>query len=200
MSVDVVLLRSGGANITSVQAAFTRLGVATELTHDPERIRRATHVVLPGVGAAGAAMDTLDANGLRALIPTLTQPLLGVCVGMQILYASSEEGDTPCLGVLPGRIRRFVDRDDARVPHMGWNRLRIDVPSPLLEGIGNGAYAYFVHSYRADVDVSTLASCDHGEPFAAVVGNGRVFGAQLHPERSADVGARLLSNFIHLIP
>jgi len=200
VSVDVVLLHSGGANITSVQAAFTRLGVPTELTRDPERIRRATHVVLPGVGAARAAMDTLQSNGLRELIPTLTQPLLGVCVGMQILYASSEEGDTPCLGLLPGRIRRFVDRDDARVPHMGWNRLRIHARSPLLDGIEDGAYAYFVHSYRADVDATTLASCDHGEPFAAVVGNGRVFGAQLHPERSADVGARLLRNFVDLRP
>ena len=194
--IDVVLLESGGANITSVRAAFSRLGVAATMTADPERIRRATHVVLPGVGAARAAMDTLRGNGLLELIPTLTQPLLGVCVGMQLLFEHSEEGDTPCLGMLPGQIRRFAIADTLRVPHMGWNQLLRIRPSALTEGIAEEAFAYFVHSYRADVDANTLAECDYGQPFAAVVGNGRVFGAQLHPERSADVGARLLRNFI----
>ncbi|MBK8285152.1 MAG: imidazole glycerol phosphate synthase subunit HisH [Ahniella sp.] len=198
--IDVVLLESGGANITSVRAAFSRLGIDATMTADPERIRRATHVVLPGVGAARAAMDTLRGNGLLALIPTLTQPLLGVCVGMQLLFEHSEEGDTPCLGLLPGRIRRFDVADQLRVPHMGWNQLVRIRPSALTEGITNDSFAYFVHSYRADVDVNTLAECDYGQPFAAVVGNGRVFGAQLHPERSADVGARLLRNFIGIGP
>lgn len=200
MSIDVVLLESGGANITSVRAAFRRLGVEAEMTADPERIRRATHVVLPGVGAARAAMDTLRGNGLLDLIPTLTQPMLGVCVGMQLLYESSEEGDTPCLGLLPGRVRRFAEAPGLRIPHMGWNRLVRLADSPLLDGIADGAYAYFVHSYHAPLDGHVLASADHGGPFAAVVGRGRVFGAQLHPERSADVGARLLANFLGVRP
>lgn len=198
MSVDVVLLESGGSNIQSVKAAFARLGVVADMTADPARIRRATHVVLPGVGAAAAAMATLRGNGLFELIPTLTQPLLGVCVGMQLLFEHSEEGDTPCLGLLPGVVRRFNGGNGLRIPHMGWNQLNISAPHPLLAGIESGSYAYFVHSYQAAPGPSTLASCNYGGPFAAIVGAGNVFGAQLHPERSALVGARLLQNFLSI--
>lgn len=198
MSVDVVLLESGGSNIQSVKAAFARLGVEATMTANPERIRRASHVVLPGVGAAAAAMATLRGNGLLALIPTLTQPLLGVCVGMQLLFEHSEEGDTPCLGLLPGQVRRFRERPGLRIPHMGWNQLQVTAPHPLLAGIESGGYAYFVHSYQVALGPSTLASCDYGTAFSAVVGQGRIFGAQLHPERSAAVGARLLQNFLSI--
>lgn len=197
MSANVVLLDSGGANLCSVQAAFERLGIAAPVSADPEAIRAATHIVLPGVGAAKATMARLRENGLDALIPGLTQPLLGICVGMQVLHERSEEGATDCLGLLPGAIRRLPGGEGARIPHMGWNRLRCAVMHPLLEGL-DGAWMYFVHGYAAEVTQQTLADCEHGSAFAAVVGGGRILGVQFHPERSGAAGARLLQNFLAL--
>jgi len=191
----VVLLDSGGANLGSVQAAFARLGVAAPVSSDEKTIRAATHVVLPGVGAAAAAMRTLRGNGLDLLVPTLTQPLLGICVGMQLLYESSEEGDTPCLGLLPGRVRRLPASDGVRIPHMGWNRLQATGAHPLVAGLAE-AWVYFVHSFGAAPAANALATCRHGEPFSAVVAEGRIMGAQFHPERSSSAGARLLRNFL----
>ena len=192
----VVLLESGGANLGSVQAAFARLGVDAPVTADAARINAATHVVLPGVGAAASAMATLRANGLDRLLPRLTQPLIGICIGMQLLYEYSEEGDTECLGLLPGRVSRLPASPGVRVPHMGWNRLESDGSShPLVEGLG-GAWVYFVHGYAAAADARALATCTHGAPFAAVVADRNVCGAQFHPERSSVAGARLLRNFL----
>lgn len=195
---DVVMLDSGGTNLASVQFAFERLGVTATLTRDPDRARRATHVVLPGVGAAGPGMARLRESGLDRLIPTLTQPVLGVCLGMQLLFESSAEGDTACLGILRGRLARFDEARCGRVPHMGWNRLDAVRESPLLAGIGRDAFAYFVHSYAAPVTEATVATCDYGGPFAAIVSERNFHGAQCHPERSAEVGARLLANFLEL--
>ncbi|MBI2396506.1 MAG: imidazole glycerol phosphate synthase subunit HisH [Xanthomonadales bacterium] len=195
---DVVMLDSGGSNLASVQFAFERLGVAAALSRDPERIRRASHVVLPGVGAAGPGMARLRAAGLDRLIPTLTQPVLGVCLGMQLLFQSSAEGDTACLGILAGRLERFDTARCGRVPHMGWNRIDGVRDSPLLAGLGADAFAYFVHSYAAPVTAATVATCDYGGAFAAVVSERNFHGAQFHPERSALVGARLLANFLEL--
>jgi glutamine amidotransferase len=197
VSANVVLLDSGGANLCSVQAAFERLGIAAPVSADPEAIRAATHIVLPGVGAAKATVARLRENGLDALIPGLTQPLLGICVGMQVLHERSEEGATDCLGLLPGAIRRLPGGEGARIPHMGWNRLRCAVMHPLLEGL-DGAWMYFVHGYAAEVTQQTLADCEHGSAFAAVVGSGRILGVQFHPERSGAAGARLLQNFLAL--
>ncbi len=195
---DVVMLDSGGSNLASVQFAFERLGVVAELSRDPERIRRASHVVLPGVGAARPGMARLREAGLDRLIPTLTQPVLGVCLGMQLLFDSSAEGDTVCLGILAGRLERFDAARCGRVPHMGWNRIDAVRDAPLLAGLGADAFAYFVHSYAAPVTSATLATCDYGGPFAAVVSERNFHGAQFHPERSAAVGARLLANFLEL--
>lgn len=195
---DVVMLDSGGTNLASVQFAFERLGVQAELSRDPERIRSASHVVLPGVGAAGPGMQRLRDSGLDQLIPTLTQPVLGVCLGMQLLFEASEEGDTPCLGILCGRLVRFAESRCGRVPHMGWNRVDVVRDSPLLAGLDRDAFAYFVHSYAAPLSAATVASCDYGGPFAAVVSERNFHGAQFHPERSAAVGARLLANFLEL--
>jgi glutamine amidotransferase len=196
----VVLLDSGGANLGSVQAAFARLGVDAPVTADPARIADATHLVLPGVGAAGAAMARLRGNGLDALLPRTTQPLLGICVGMQLLFEGSEEGDTACLGLLPGTVRKLAAGEGVRVPHMGWNRLQIRSTHPLLEGL-DGEHVYFVHSYAAMPDpATTVAETTHGAPFAAVAARGRVAGAQFHPERSAAAGARLLANFLAWTP
>ena len=194
---DVVLVDSGGANIGSVRAALARLGVDAPLTTDANRIRRATHVILPGVGAAANAMARLRDTGLDRVVPALAQPVLGVCVGMQVLYERSEEGDVAGLGVFPGVVRR-LDAARGRVPHMGWNRLEQRRRSPLLDGWADGAYAYFVHGYAADADAQALATCDYGGPLAAVVQRGNFYGAQFHPERSAAAGARLLERFLAL--
>lgn len=198
MSRDVVMLDSGGTNLGSVQYAFERLGVRAELSRDVERIRRASHVVLPGVGAAAPGMQRLREAGLDRFIPTLTQPVLGVCLGMQLLFDASAEGDTTCLGILRGKLSRFDEARCGRVPHMGWNRVDMVKPSPLLAGLERDAFAYFVHSYAAPVTAATVASCDYGGAFAAVVSERNFHGAQFHPERSAVVGARLLANFLEL--
>ena len=195
---DVLMLDSGGTNLASVQFAFARLGVRAELSRDVERIRRASHVVLPGVGAAAPGMQRLRGSGLDQLIPTLTQPVLGVCLGMQLLFESSAEGDTDCLGILSGRLARFDETRCGRVPHMGWNRIDAIKSSPLLAGIDGDAHAYFVHSYAAPVTTATVANCDYGGAFAAVVSERNFHGAQFHPERSGVVGARLLANFLEL--
>jgi glutamine amidotransferase len=193
---DVVLVDGGGTNIGSVRFALQRLGVDADLSASPQRIRRATHVILPGVGAAPPGMARLRAAGLVDLLRELRQPLLGVCLGMQLLFENSEEGATQCLGLLPGTVRQMPRGAGRRVPHMGWNDLRIERPDPLLAGLDANAYAYFVHSYAAPCTEATIASCDYGAPFSAVVRRGNVCGMQFHPERSAAVGARLLGNFL----
>jgi glutamine amidotransferase len=197
-SVDVVLIDSGGANIGSVLYALERIGVSASLSADRARIASASHVILPGVGAAKAAMQRLRELDLIDTIRNLEQPLLGICLGMQLLYESSAEGDVECLGLLPGRVRKLVPAPGIRVPHMGWNTLDIRRESTLLDGIGSGAYAYFVHGYAAPVDAATVADCTHGDAFAAVVQDRNIHGAQFHPERSAAVGQRLLANFLGL--
>ncbi len=197
-NLDVVLVDAGGSNIGSVQAALQRLGVAAEMSADSERIRRATHVILPGVGAAKPGMQRLRNSGLDALIPKLTQPVLGVCLGMQLLFESSEESETRCLGVVPGRVSRFVEAESGRVPHMGWNSLQRLAESPLMAGIANGDCGYFVHSYAVPLGLATVATCTYGHTFSAVVAWRNFYGAQFHPERSAAVGARLLSNFLEI--
>jgi len=194
--VNVVLVDSGGANIGSVRYALERLGVQATMSADAQVIRAADRVILPGVGAAGPAMARLNELALVDVLRSLTQPLLGICLGMQLLFEDSEEGGVACLGLVPGRVRRMPESPGVRVPHMGWNRLHPTRPSSLLEGIADGAQAYFVHSYAAPVTDDCLARCGHGEDFAAVVQRGNVAGAQFHPERSAATGARLLENFL----
>ena len=192
----VVIVDAGGANFHSVQSAFARLGAPACVSGDRGRIAEATHLVLPGVGAAGAAMAKLRASRLDDAIVASTQPLLGICLGMQVLFEGSEEGGTTCLGLLPGKVRRLRASPGRRVPHMGWNRLRAGGDDALAAGL-DGEYAYFVHGYSADCGAATkLDECEHGERFAAHVARGRLCGAQFHPERSGRVGARLLRNFL----
>lgn len=196
--VRLAIIDSGGANIASLQFAVERLGLPSDLTTDPATVRDATHVILPGVGAAADCMRRLQNADLVATIRSLQQPMLGICVGMQLLFESSEEGDVPCLGLLPGRVRKFAERRDLPVPHMGWNQLEFDSASPLLNDIDAGDYVYFVHSYAAPVSELTLAQTRYGEPFSAIVRRGNVYGAQFHPERSARIGSLLLRNFLKL--
>ena len=193
---QVVIVANGGANIASLQFALQRLGVESVVTADEERIRAASHVILPGVGAAADAMSRLRQSRLDSLIPDLQQPVLGICLGMQLLYDASEEGETSCLGIIPGRASRFPPAPARPVPHMGWNTLDIRRPCALLEGLADGDYVYFVHSYALDISAATVAGAGYGVPFSACVQWRNFYGAQFHPERSAAVGARLLQNFL----
>ncbi len=194
--MQVALVDAGGANIGSVRYALQRLGVEASLTADAAEIAQADRVILPGVSTAATVMAQLRANALVDVLRNLQAPLLGVCVGMQLLFEHSEEDDTPCLGLLSGRVSRLPESPGIRVPHMGWNILQATRESPLLRGIAADAHAYFVHSYAAPVTEDCIASSTHGVPFAAVVQRGRIAGAQFHPERSASVGAQLIRNFI----
>jgi glutamine amidotransferase len=198
-AAEVVLVDAGGTNIGSVRSALRRLGVDAAMTDDADRIRAASHVILPGVGAAGEGMRRLRARGLDAVIPALTQPVLGVCLGMQLLFEHCEEGGVVGLGIVPGHVRRLAAGPRVRVPHMGWNRLRAERDDPLLDGIDmDAAWAYFVHSYAAPVGAGTIAITTHGAPFAAIVRRGNFCGMQFHPERSSALGTRLLGNFLAL--
>ncbi len=194
----LAIIDSGGANIASLKYALERLGCEAILTREPGVVRSAGRVLLPGVGAAADAMRRLHESGLAELIPTLTQPMLGICLGMQLLFDSSEEGDTVCLGVVPGRARRFSLAPGRPVPHMGWNQLESIRAGALLDGVGEGDYAYFVHSYALPVGPATIATCEYGVSFSAAVSYRNFHGTQFHPERSAGIGARVLRNFLEL--
>jgi len=198
MTQPVAIIDSGGANIASLRFALERLGVDSELTADAETIRTAERVILPGVGAAEDAMRRLRVEGLDEVIPQLTQPLLGICLGMQLLFDASDEDSADCLGIVPGTAHLFEVGPERPVPHMGWNRINKLTDAALLEGIPDGAYFYFLHSYAVDVMPSTIANTDYGKPFPAVVQQGNFMGTQFHPERSGEHGARLLQNFLQL--
>ena len=191
-----MIVDGGGANIASLRYALARLGHAAELTTDAARIREARHVILPGVGAAAAAMQRLTDLGLHEVIPTLAQPVLGICLGLQLLFTGSEEDSAVCLGIIPGTARRFADSPNLPVPHMGWNSIRIDRAVPLLAGIPDGSYFYFVHSYAVDPGPGVVATAEYGRRFAAVVEHANFLATQFHPERSGEHGARILANFL----
>jgi glutamine amidotransferase len=194
----VVLVDAGGTNIGSVRYALQRLGVDAALTSDAASIRAADKVILPGVGAAGPGMARLRQLNLIDTIRSLTQPVLGVCLGMQLLCRHSQEADVECLGVIDAPVRRFEATGGMRVPHMGWNRLDAGRAHPLLAGLGQNDHAYFVHSYAVPVGDYSLATTHYGDDFSAVIASGNFHGMQFHPERSARVGAHLLQNFLSL--
>lgn len=198
--MDIVVIDAGGANFGSVCYALERLGARPRIVRDADGLADAPRVLLPGVGAAGPAMALLRERGFSDVLPALQVPLLGICLGMQLLFDSSEEGGADCLGLLPGRVRKLAGGPGLRVPHMGWNTLEHVAASPLLAGIGSDARAYFVHGYAAPVTADCIAACSHGARFAAMVARGRVAGAQFHPERSSATGARLLANFLQWNP
>jgi len=195
---NVVIIASGGANIASLQFALQRLGTPSAVSANARKIREASHVILPGVGAAADAMSRLRQMNLDTLIPSLRQPVLGICLGMQLLFEASEEGEARCLGIISGRAARLTCDSQHPVPHMGWNTLKFERPSALLDGLHQDDYAYFVHSYALPLGAATIASSEYGHCFSACVQWENFFGAQFHPERSAKVGARLLQNFLCL--
>lgn len=195
---NVVIIATGGANIASLQFALQRLGARSAVSANARRIREASHVILPGVGAAAHAMSRLRQNNLESLISSLQQPVLGICLGMQLLFEASEEDEAQCLGIIPGRATRLPCDPAHPVPHMGWNTLKIDRTAALLDGLQNDEYAYFVHSYALPPSEATLASSDYGLTFSACVQWRNFYGTQFHPERSSHVGARVLRNFLSL--
>jgi len=193
--MSAVVVDSGGANISSVLHALRRLGVEPHFTANAGAISKADRVILPGVGAAGRAMAVLHKHGLPEVIRSLQQPVLGICLGMQLLFDSSEEGDTDMLGIIPARLARLPETPNCRVPHMGWNVLESARPDAFSDPL-QGQWVYFVHSYAAPPGPWTLASSCHGQTFSALVRQGNFYGAQFHPERSASAGARLLQGFL----
>lgn len=193
---DVAIIDSGGANIASLLFAFRRLGVDAELTRDADVIRAARRVLLPGVGAARDAMRRLQDAGLVDVIRKLQQPVLGICLGMQLLAEGSEEDNVECLGIVPGIAKRLPVADGFPVPNMGWCETSQLIAHPLLEGIDEGAYFYYLHSYALPVSELTLATARHSRPFSAIIARDNFVAAQFHPERSSAAGARLLRNFV----
>lgn len=193
--MSVAVVNSGGANISSVLHALRRLGAEPEFTDDASVIRSADRVILPGVGAAGRAMEILDGFALVDTLRGLTRPVLGICLGMQLLFESSEEDDARLLGIIPGRLGKLEETAGLRVPHMGWNAIRRHKADRLSDRLDE-KWFYFVHSYAAPVNEYTLATSRHGVTFSAIVRKDNFYGAQFHPERSAAAGAELLRAFL----
>jgi glutamine amidotransferase len=196
--MEVAVVKLGIGNTASVAFALERAGARVVLTDDPAVVVDAERVVLPGVAAAGCAMTRLRELDLLDTLRTFPRPLLGVCLGQQLLYEESEEDDASALGRIEGRVRHLAAEPERPVPHMGWNQLDIRRPDPILDGVSDGDFVYFAHSFACPVGPATLASTDYGETFSAVVRRGQAWGCQFHPERSSAVGARLLRNFLAL--
>jgi glutamine amidotransferase len=194
---DAVIIDSGGANLASLQYALQRLGAVASVSSDAAEITAAPRVLLPGVGAAGTAMQRLRDLQLDQCLTRLHQPVLGICLGMQLLYSQLEEGACAGLGLIAGTVSK-LSAGALPVPHMGWNTCRRLQEDPLLAGMGADDYSYFVHGYAAALGPASLAATDYGGEFCAVVRQNNFWGVQFHPERSAGVGARLLQNFLAL--
>jgi len=194
----IAIIDSGGANIASVQFALERLSAESVLTKDVKIIQSADKVLLPGVGAAPIAMQNLAEYELIDCIRGLTQPVMGICLGMQLLFAVSPEGNTPLLGIFDADCETFTPAQGRSVPHMGWNRLSKQQDHPLLAGVDEGAHVYFVHSYFAPVTAQTIAATNYGDDFTAIVAENNFMGCQFHPEKSGLVGAQILRNFLEM--
>lgn len=196
MKIAIVDYNAG--NVCSVLNAVRRIGVEPSLTRDAAEICSADKVIFPGQGEAAGTMRFLRDTGLDRVIAGLRQPVLGICIGMQLLCRHSDEGDTDCMGVFDADVQRFApQRHEDKVPHMGWNSLR-DMQGPLFTGLDDGAYVYFVHSYYVPLCGCTVATCDYIQPFSAALQRGNFYATQFHPEKSGSVGERILQNFLAL--
>jgi imidazole glycerol-phosphate synthase subunit HisH len=195
--MKLAIIKYNAGNIQSVLNALERLGVDAEVTDDAESIRGADKVIFPGVGEASSAMRSLKENNLDAIIKSLKQPVLGICVGMQLLCEHSEENDTDCLAIVPVRVRRFSPALKLKVPQVGWNNI-FELRSPLFEEIPESSYIYNVHSYYAEDSEYTIAKCDYGITYAAAVKKDNFYGVQFHTEKSAEVGDNIIKNFLDL--
>lgn len=191
----IAIIQYNAGNITSVQNALERLGYSSVVTDDPKLIQQAEKVIFPGVGEASSAMQYLRAKGLDEIIKNLTQPVLGICLGQQLLCRFSEEGNTKCLGIFDTSVKKFEPR--LKVPHMGWNTLKVQ-NSELYNGILSEENFYFVHSYYAEVSQETTAVCDYIVSFSASMQKDNFYATQFHPEKSSQAGEQLLLNFLKL--
>ena len=199
---DVVIVDTGCANITSVLCAIERLGAPVTVSQSPAQIQAASRVIIPGVGTASQAMHNIHERQLTTVLQNLSQPVLGICLGMQLMTSHSSEGDVDCLGLIPAQVSR-LNANGKRLPHMGWNTLQLPTAAPVhavLEGITASDYVYFVHSFAVEPGPHLLAGCHYGSSFAAVIGKDNYLGMQFHPERSGKTGARLLLNFLTKTP
>lgn len=194
----IAIIDYKAGNLASVSNALKRLDAAHEITGEAGRLDQADAVIFPGVGHAQAAMQALEERGLTTWLRVTKKPVLGICLGMQLLFESSDEGNAQGLGLIPGHLRKF-DQNRVKVPHLGWNDFESIRAHPLLEGLEPGNQMYYVHSYYAPVNEFTLAGCAYPAPFAAVVGRDNFLGVQFHPEKSGKNGERLLGNFINMI-
>lgn len=196
--MKVAIVKYNAGNIRSVDYALRRLGVEPVITADEAVLRAADRVIFPGVGEAETTMRHLQVSGLDHLIMDLKQPVLGICLGMQLMCRHSEEGDVDCLGIFDVDVKRFVSqRHEDKVPHMGWNTLG-QVNSCLFDGFKGGEYVYFVHSYYVPVNECTAAVTDYIQPFSAALHKGNYYATQFHPEKSGGVGERILRNFLEI--
>ncbi|MFT6717254.1 MAG: glutamine amidotransferase [Saprospiraceae bacterium] len=193
--MELVIIDYGAGNVQSVKYALNRLGIDATLSNDPATIKSADKIIFPGVGAAGPAMEALKENGIDELIPTLTQPVLGICLGMQLMCTHSEEGNVMGLGIIDVNVQKFIG--EAKIPHMGWNNVS-KLKSSLFEGFSTEDQLYFVHSYYVPVNEFTIAECDYIQNFSAAIQKDNFYACQFHPEKSGDVGEQLLKKFIAL--
>jgi glutamine amidotransferase len=192
--MEIAIVKYNAGNVESVRNALRRFGIEPIVTDEPSNLQSADRVIFPGVGEALSAMASLREKGLDSVLRSLTQPVLGICLGMQLLCRSSEENETECLGLIPYRVRRF-DTPGLKIPHMGWNRITVSGDS-LFNGIDDHAYVYFVHGYFVEDGEFTTARCDYGGTFSAAVRFRNFFATQFHPEKSGEAGERILENFL----
>jgi glutamine amidotransferase len=191
----IAIVDYNAGNVRSVLNALHRLGADAEVTANHETLKAADRVIFPGVGNAKPAMQNLREKGLDKTLLELTQPFLGICLGMQLMCSHSEEGDTDCLGIFPEKVKHFAK--GKRIPHMGWNEL-INMSGPLFEGLDDRGNVYFVHSYLVEIGKDTSAKSEYGQSFTAALQRANFYGVQFHPEKSGEVGARILSNFLKI--
>jgi glutamine amidotransferase len=199
--MNIVIIKYNAGNIESVNNALNRLGVNAEITADHDKIRNADKVIFPGVGEASTTMTYLRKYKLDKLIVSLEQPVLGICLGLQLMCSHSEENNTKCLGIFDEKVKRFIPKPGeefiTKVPHMGWNAIK-DLKSNIFTKETEGQYVYFVHSYYAEKSVHTIATCDYILPFSAALHRDNFYATQFHPEKSGTVGAKILENFLKL--
>lgn len=193
--MNIAIVKYNAGNVRSVTYALQRLGIEPCISDDAETLRTADKVIFPGVGEASTAMAYLRQRGLHEILPTLKQPVLGVCLGLQLMCSHSEENDTPCLGIFDIAVKRFPPQD--KVPHMGWNRIE-KRKGDLFKGLGEEAYLYYVHSYYAELSEYTIAQTDYIVPYSAALQKGNFYALQAHPEKSGKDGEKILKNFLEL--